>query len=387
MDPYDFFAMRQSTETRTAIARFWEMFAEKADMLDEAFNSNDGSSAQNSISVMDTLKTVSPDLMWEFGPSERGHALCVTAEWRDELRPLARLVKHMAPDLPRWEFIDARSADDPSSFSPENFASRFREDLAVQLIDVSLNEFGRIDLVAKGKGATDHLGQQALSVATMALGEAVEKDWVGFVDGETLKSGGLSFLRRSSGPQFDPAQFVERFHAEIVRAKSAMPAKPYAQLPLDERAVTVFKPNQLPEEHPRSDLFTFLANHETYGQAVLRTSRFSSRCYSKHDEWFLYLRIPRTPDAPFDDVDDRYDVESLLHERLSTEGAGGFVAGGHGQEAVYIDLALRDVDLGVALIYQALADKPYAREATLHFLDSGLTHHVVPAASTQSVLN
>lgn len=387
MDPYDFFAMRQSTETRNAIARFWEAFSEHADRLDEAFNSKDSAQIQDLVSVMEELRTISPNLMWEFGPSERGHALCVTAEWRDELRPLARLVRQMAPDLPRWEFIDARRADNLAWVTPENFANRFREDLAIQMIEVNLNDRGRIDLIAKGKGEADHLGQQALSVATMALGEEVERDWVGFVDGEALKSGGLSFLRKSSQPHFDPAEFVEHFHTEIEQAKSAMSEVPYSQLSIEERAVSIFEVNKLPEDHPRSDLFMFSGTDETYARAVLRASRFSSRCYSRHDEWFLYLRIPRTMDATFDDVADRYEIENLLHERLTAEGIGGFVAGGHGQEAIYIDLALRDVDLGVALIHQILADKPYAQEATLHLMDSGLTHHILPVISAQSARN
>lgn len=384
MDPYDFFAVRQSTETRSAITRFWEVFADHAGELDEAFNSKDSAKIQAAVSVMDELRTISPDLMWEFGPSDRGHALCVTAEWRDELRPLARLVRQMAPNLSRWEFIDARRPDDLAWVTPENFANRFRDDLAIQELDVGLNDIGRIDLIAKGKSDADHLGQQALSVATMALGEEIERDWVGFVDGETPKSGGLSFLGRSSQTQFDPAQFVDGFHAEIARAQSAMPETPYSHLSLDERSVALFEVNKMPADHPRSDLFTFSATDETYGRSALRVSRFSSRCHSRHDEWFLYLRIPRIAKAPFDDIEDRYDIESLLHEQLAPKGVGGFVAGGHGQEAVYIDLALRDVDLGVALINQALADKAYAQDATLHFLDSGLTNHILSAVSAQS---
>ncbi|MHA3914147.1 hypothetical protein [Halovulum sp. GXIMD14793] len=102
MDPYDFAATMLPQDQHDAIAAFWEAFAAGADTLDHAFESRDGDLVSQSVGVMDALKAVSENLMWEFGPSDRGHALCVTAEWRSELRALARLVIRMAPDLPRW---------------------------------------------------------------------------------------------------------------------------------------------------------------------------------------------------------------------------------------------------------------------------------------------
>lgn len=382
VDPYDFIAARLPADTRSAIVRFWEAFSKQADELDQAFLSKDSARVQNVIGVMEALREVSPELMWEFGPSERGHALCVTAEWRDELRPLARLVRQMAPDLPRWQFIEARTPDEAHHFSTENFSARFRTPLTLSAIQATLGEEGRINLVGQGEGDLDALGQQALYAASMLLGEEVERDWVGACDGVETKGGMLSFLRKPSGSKFDPAAFQDSFLAEIACAKAALSDVPYSQLSIEDRSVVLFQVNQLSEDHRRSDLITLSAPEGPFAHGVLRSPRFSSRCYSLHDEWFLYLRIPRSPEASFDLVDERYDVEILLHERLAADGVGGFVAGGHGTEAVYIDLAVTNVELAVARIGQALADKPYAQEATLHFMDSGLEFNVLPAVPT-----
>ncbi|MGB5836369.1 MAG: hypothetical protein WBH14_04890 [Albidovulum sp.] len=79
--------------------------------------------------------------IWEFGPSERGHALVITAEWHDELRPLAQAVVARAPDLPRWRFFDARTAKTLEKVVPLLEASRGKP-MTIATMDVRFSRFG-----------------------------------------------------------------------------------------------------------------------------------------------------------------------------------------------------------------------------------------------------
>ena len=75
-----------------AIRDFWSGFAQNADAIDAAFSSGANDILALSRDVMAPLGDIAPELMWEFGPSDRGHSLCITPEWRSALRPLARTV-------------------------------------------------------------------------------------------------------------------------------------------------------------------------------------------------------------------------------------------------------------------------------------------------------
>ncbi|MDX8351600.1 hypothetical protein [Cognatiyoonia sp. IB215182] len=388
MDPYSYVAGRLPTDQRKAIRAFWSHFEANADALDQYFSSKMTEITTDPSEVMAALGSVSPELMWEFGPSDRGHALTVTAEWHDDNRPLARAVHDMAPDLPRWRFHEVRSGESDSRVTADYFAARFGKPLALTHIDTALGRDGRIDLTARGQGNAKTLADQALQAASIVLGEEVDRDWLGFIDGApTAKAGIFGRLRQQPAEPFDAAGFAERFRATIADAKSQMPQQPYSAVPPDNREAILFKANKIHSDHRRCDLMTFTTSSETYGHAVLSGGRFSSRCHSLHDEWFLYLRIPRTSDTPFDDVSERGAIEDRLHDALSADGLGGMVAAGHGQEAVYIDLAVTDVALAVERVAQTLGGEIYADAATLHFLDQGLQRLIIPAAPDLLTLN
>ena len=93
-DPYDVVATRLLTAKADPIHRFWEGFRDNADELDGLFSTGEGNLARVS-EIMAPLGDIAPDLMWEFGPSEKGHNICITAEWRHELRALDRGVVHI----------------------------------------------------------------------------------------------------------------------------------------------------------------------------------------------------------------------------------------------------------------------------------------------------
>ncbi|MBM7066275.1 hypothetical protein [Actibacterium sp. 188UL27-1] len=101
-DSYDLVALAIPATIQDLVQRFWSRFSDDADRFDTAISTGKPADA---IPNMETLADISSDLMWEFGPSDRGHALIVTAEWRDDLRPLARAVVATAPILDPAEAV------------------------------------------------------------------------------------------------------------------------------------------------------------------------------------------------------------------------------------------------------------------------------------------
>lgn len=364
-DPYDIAASRITSGYIDAIKAFWTNFEAHADQLDEAFQGR--GDIDQSVEVMRPLQDISPDLMWEFGPSEKGHSLCVTSEWRTALRPLARAVINLAPNLERWEFYDARTPDRSGNIG-ENFEARFRIPITLSEIQVQPDTDNKIQMTGVGPGSNDEVGNQVLAVAGFLLGEQKDWDWFGDVIPKAMKTSLFSRFKRSEPHEFPTEQFVQEFNQAIEKIKGALPSRPYSDAEESEVSLLKFENGAI----NRPDLFTFSTGSMAYVQAALQTSRFSSVNHSRFGEWFLFLRIARSPETPFDQVDDRFELEEKLQAALSTDDIGGVVGAGHGHDAVYIDVALQDLDRGLRVIAETIGGRPFASEATIHFLEAGL---------------
>jgi len=365
-DPYDYAASLIGSDTRDAIKAFWQHFAQNADTLASWFSSQEGGT-QTVTDIMQPLREISPDLTWEFGPAAHGHMLTITAEFQDTNRPLARLMQRMAPSLLNWTFTDARPPSDPAQLAQEHLA-RFGFRLTLSQIEVSLGRDGRIN--QHGYGAGRAVFDEVLNVSTLLLGEEKERDWVGYVQ-ETHSEISLPFGLFT---------WIDDFDAAIAEARSLMPNAPRSALDPMQASGGLYRDFNLIEGDPRQDLITFFAPSEAYIHAALYGPRFSSRGFSRFDEWFMYMKIQRNPAAPFGHVEDRAEVEDRLHATLSSAGIGGWVAAGHGAEHVYIDFAVTDVAQAVALLQIHFGNEAYAENASLHFLDQGLSGVTIPLA-------
>lgn len=366
-DPYDIAAARVLPDKLGAIKSFWADFEENADRLDASFSG--GADLNISVEFMETLGQVSPELMWEFGPSERGHRLCITAEWHQHLRPLARAMINLAPMLDRWEFLDARPADSGSNFE-ENFEARFRMPVVLSDIQVEPGFDNKVKMTGLGVGRENDIGNQTLLVAGLALGEQIDWDWFGDVGATPIKESLLSRFSKKQSSKFGVDEFAQRFQETITLIQKSLPNHPFSK-PQDDTEFSLLKLENGGIGRP--DMFTFTVSSMAYANAALKTSRFSSVNHSLFGEWFLFLRLPRTPECPFDQIDARAEIEGLLHDALSQAGVGGFVAAGHGSEAVYIDLALTEIDRGLRIVNDALKDRAFFTDATVHFLEAGLS--------------
>lgn len=372
-DPYGWTASKLLGTYGAAITAFWQVFAKNADLLDHGFESQNPSVMEDSVSVMAELANVSDQLAWEFGPSNRGHMLIITAEFHDELRPLALLVLAMAPDLPRWRFeTECPGGTDGVS---QLFESRFQSRLAIHDMDFTAGKTGKVDLVVTGRGDADLLAGQALQFATLVLGEKQERDWIGAIDANPT-TGGWFPLRRKL-PTIAPRDFAASFETVKNDLIAALPELPYSATLPEDRSVLVAQRDPSDEDYPRADSMTLSFSSEALGFALM-APRFASPNHSRFGEWFVELRIPRLPEHPFDQVDDRYAIEDALHAVLTAAGVGGYAASSHGTRSVYIDVALTDVARGFEAIMEYARDMPWFQEASLRFHDVGMSENRIP---------
>ena len=180
--PYDVAGERMLAGKLDAIRDFWSGFAQNADAIDAAFSSGANDILALSRDVMAPLGDIAPELMWEFGPSDRGHSLCITPEWRSALRPLARTVVAMAPDLPRWRFLTARTDNSAEMFA-QNFQARFDVPITLERIEVAPGVDRKVQMTGVGTGSAEALGNQVLAIGTYLLGEEMDWAWFGRVGG------------------------------------------------------------------------------------------------------------------------------------------------------------------------------------------------------------
>lgn len=384
IDPYDIAAQRLLPVKIDAIRRFWEHFVAHAEELDGIFATKQGE-LDRVASIMSPLKEIDPDVMWEFGPSEKGHAICITAEWRNALRATARAVVNMAPDMERFAVTDARTGN-TSELLEENFTARFQMPITVSSIACKRGSDNKVEMTGTGPGSEEQTGNEILGLATYLLGETMDRAWFGDVNTAKLKSGLLGFARKSA-PTFDPEAFKAAFASAVEDIRADLPVARRAEADLEGEQRTLIQCNELVPQTGRSDLIMFNTASESYAQAAITTTRFSSVNHSRHHEWFAFLRVPRGPETPFDDVDDRYVLEDRVHSALSGAGLGGFIAGGHGREAVYVDMALDQIDGGLGVLAGALNETPGFADMSVHFLEAGLAEAGFPLSSFQSATN
>lgn len=127
------------------------------------------------------------------------------------------------------------------------------------------------------------------------------------------------------------------------------------------------------DEYPeRSDLITGLTLDPALSNATL-TGRFHSSRFSRSGERFCYVKIDGVGGLTGSEFDDRGAIEEALDELLRAEGAGCVIGAGTGLRYSYIDLALTDLDNGLAVARARLARGGLPRRSWIQFLDMGWT--------------
>lgn len=315
------------------IDAFWRGFSATADDFDAMF-SGGGKVLNVATIIRARLDPVSDALMGEFGASDRGHALTITADWHDHLRPLARAVIARAPHLPGWRFRDARESV-PVEQIAGPLEQRLKRPLAITKLDARVGASRVIDLVVAGDASKDVLHQQAMLLFSLIMGEADDQIWLGYIDASPRKKRFGVFAPKAH--RLDLAEAARRIEAAVARARDLRPHEPLAGQDTSGCEVFMFAsptPDRGPA--PRDDLILLASSYSEMNLAQLQGGRFASDRFSRFGETVVIVKISRAA-GRFDDVADRHALETAVHVAL---GAAGSVTGrADGTGHLYLDIA------------------------------------------------
>ena len=383
-DVYDYAATRLPDEWKSTIDFFWEGFTNHADAIDRYFTDSDESvdPAEMTIALLKALPT---QLLWEYGSGEAGgHRLTITSELNSDAHVLARAVMNRAPELPRWSFSDARSAENDPDFVRQAITVRtFTNDLAISGISFAEGYARTINVVAHASmpdtDASLAAGQGEMFMSAW-LGEYGERLWLGEFLSEQVFYPKKKFLGRLKlSKPLDVAAVGGKLDALIASLKEKSPMEPWSSVDLENASWASMNGNPKGEDFLwRDDTIAAISAYADVTLASLQGDRFRSERFSRHGETFCFLKIDGSEDDPIGRFEDRDGIEIALNELLQPSGLGAAIGGATGARYTYIDLALVDLENSIEAVCSLLREGNLTRRAWLHFNDDGLDDFWVP---------
>ncbi len=351
------------------IDAWWAEFARNVDKLDALFR---GAEQWDLPDWMHQhLQRIHPELMWEFGPAVhvKGHRLVITPESHCELRPIADEVIARAPKLDRWEFYTYRLPESVD-MTMQTVEARADMDLKDVAVAVAVGEHNRVDLTFQWPTtpSDDDQAFNAVFVATETLlGEKMLDRWVGVINMVDSSS------PAEQGQRFLPLERLKpTFDAVVESAREQLPDEPYFSFAPDGQwALLKLEPQEADEYSDRDDMMTCVTCNPDLVGATFSNAPFFSERYSRCGETFCYVKIDGT-DAEEMDFQDREDMEEAARNVLEPQELGGLVGGGTGLKYSYIELALTDLDRGIAAVRRAMQEGNVPRRSWILFHDADL---------------
>jgi len=349
---------------------WWQKFTDKADDIDALFRqSADWDLAEW---MQQQLQSIHPELMWEFGPAinTKGHRLVITPEINAELRPLAEAIVNQAPSLRNWEFYTYRLPEDLET-TLQTVEVRCDLDVKDVTVNVSAGEGNRIDLIFRWgqlAGDDEQTFNAAFVTAETLLGEEMLDRWVGtiqLVDRSTPEDHGQRFI---------PLERLKPTFDSVVQSlRSQLPAEPLAAAIDDARwAVLKLEPQEASDYPDRYDLMTCVTCNPDLVSATFSSAPFFSERYSRCGETFCFVKIDGNGDLSGMEFEDREDLEEAVRNALEIEDAGTLAGGGTGLRYTYLELALTNLETGIAAIRRALQEGNVPRRSWIQFHDANL---------------
>jgi hypothetical protein len=330
------------------------------------------------------LNAIHPQIMWEYGPAVKGqgHRLVMTPESAHHLRPLVNAILERAPRIADWEFYPHRLAESVED-AIASVSARTGVDLSSFKVQAAKGAYNRVDLTFTSEvfhSAEDQNARNAAFVATESLlGEAILDEWIGAIEyalppkaslvgnwfGKKPKDAGGNFHRLETLP--------EMVRALVGSTLEQLPPEPhYLWAENAQWSVGQGEPDEQEDYAGRGDLLTFTTLNMDLLRTALGAALFSSRRFSRCGETFCYLKIDGLKGLPDKGFNDRDEIEEALNETLIAQKLGCHIGGAMGLRYVYIDLALTDLDRGIAAIKERLRAGNVPNRTWIQFFDTDL---------------
>jgi hypothetical protein len=310
-----------------------------------------------------------------------GHRLVITPESQHQLRPLVRAILDRAPTLEGWEFYEHRLAEDLRS-ALEMAEVRAKRDASDFLVRVARGAKHLVDLtyVAPSiSGEDDGSARNAAFVITETLlGEACLDEWIGAIDVAPVpQPSGIARLigRRPEGLQgaVPLSRAAETVRAVIGSIVDQLPGTPHLDW-VDDAMWSLWKmqPEEADDYRAQSDLFVARSANSELWTAAHSGYLFSSRRFSRCGETFCYVKLDGAEGLDETQFADKAEIEDAMDDLLKPAGLGCTIGGGTGLRYSYVDLALTDVDSGIAAIRERLRAGNVPMRSWVQFFDSDL---------------
>jgi hypothetical protein len=376
---------REEVEAREAVVAridaWWAAFTAKTEQITALFKQQVEWDLPGW--MIEHLDRISEGLRWEFGPGVRrdGHRLVITPESRQPLRPLVTTILERAPDLPGWEFFDARLAESLKA-AKQLVEARVHVDISDFQVRVARGGDHRIDLCYTAPAISNSEDQTAAHAAFVAteslLGEKLLDRWIGAIEvSPAAKKNWLRSVLRSSAPKPRGVIGLERLkdtvEAVVGSIRDQLPEQPcYEWTENADWTLWKLEPEKQDDYCRQDDLLIGKSpNPEFWTAAASRTAFYSER-FSRCGETFCYLKLDGSEGLEGEKFADKAEIEDALDAVLKPAKLGCQVGGGTGLRYSYIDLALVDLEAGIEAVRKRLQAGNVPRRSWIQFFDADL---------------
>jgi hypothetical protein len=368
-DPNDVHEAQRQRAVIGLIDRWWDAFAKRADDLDALFS---GAHEWDLPQWMNTyLQAINPGIMWEFGCAvcTTGHRLVLTPEAAKHLRPLVTTILERAPSLENWEFYPYRLRESVKE-AQLIVEARVEGDLTGTVARVTRGQHNLVDLTYYSPTTKSNEDQQAFSNALVAtetlLGEELLDKWVGVIEVAPLADA-------------DPESLVplDRLGSEVDAAiagiQGDLPASPHFDR-VEDATWSGFELEPQPaDDYPaQSDMFVGKSANKALWIAAHVNEAFYDERFTRCQETFCFVKMDGSQALDEERFADTAELEDALDEGLRAERLGCQIGGGTGLRYSYVDLALADLERGIAAVRDRLRADDVPRRSWIQFFNSDL---------------
>jgi hypothetical protein len=365
-DPDDAAEASQRQVILGQIDRWWADFATRTKDLDAFFHRRKRWDVPGWVNSH--LKSIRPDLAWEFGPgAPTGHYLAITPEGNRRLCPLVEVILSRAPQLDGWTFFGGRPPG-TLEWALQAVGAKGGGDLSQTRVRASLGELHRIDLRFQAPHYLpeddDQPGRRdAFLFIEALLGEEVLDTWVGVVAAEPLN------------PELEllPLDRLQETANSLIRSvMDQLPDRPCQDWCATASYTMWHLQPQTRDDYPgQADLWIASSRHPDVWNATHDGRSFASVRYSRHGELFGYLKLDGT--EPGAEALSRDEINDAINTALVEANLGCTIGGGTGLRYSYVDFCLTDPPAALALVRRVLRALNVGKRSWLLFFDRDLS--------------